>query len=158
MRTQHTASHTQVRSVAQRSHTHTHTAHTHTVTHTYTHTLSHTHTHTEHKTQHTHSTTHNTNTSQHNTHAPVSLWRLFVQLLYFLHLMLMSVALLMPGCGVFYLNLVVLAWTATIFIELVRLTIIKKRVCASLCSEGMQGCWVIFYAGVGFFLCVSVDG
>ena len=53
---------------------------------------------------------------------------MFVQLLYFIYLMVMSTALLMPGCGVFILNTVVLVWTATIFIELVRQTIIKKKV------------------------------
>ena len=64
MRTQHTASHTQVRSVAQRSHTHTHTQHTHTLSHTHTHTHCRTHTHTQstkrniHTAQHQHITTH----------------------------------------------------------------------------------------------------
>ncbi|KAL8598697.1 hypothetical protein ACOMHN_033261 [Nucella lapillus] len=49
------------------------------------------------------------------------------QLLSFLYLMLLSVALLLPGCGDITVNIAVLIWTVIILTELVRCTLIKKK-------------------------------
>ncbi|XP_076468214.1 transient receptor potential cation channel subfamily M member-like 2 [Babylonia areolata] len=49
------------------------------------------------------------------------------QLLYCLFLTLMSVGLLMPGCGHFMLNIAIVIWTTTLWVELIRRTIIKKK-------------------------------
>jgi hypothetical protein len=66
--------------------------------------------------------------------------------------MMMSVAILQPGCGDFAINMAVLIWTIAICVELIRHTFVKKQVnavglvgyCsyAHLCHEAGECCGV----------------
>lgn len=49
------------------------------------------------------------------------------QLSYICYLVIISIALLMPACGDFILNTILCVWTLCIWIELVRQTIVRKR-------------------------------
>ncbi|XP_061181423.1 transient receptor potential cation channel subfamily M member 1-like [Saccostrea echinata] len=49
------------------------------------------------------------------------------QLLYILYLALFSYAVIIPSCGDFYIDLVVYFWTAMIWVEIIRKTIIKRK-------------------------------
>ncbi|KAK7467859.1 hypothetical protein BaRGS_00036896 [Batillaria attramentaria] len=46
---------------------------------------------------------------------------------YILYLILISIALLMPACGDFYINICVFVWTFTIWVEVIRRTVLKRR-------------------------------
>ena len=53
----------------------------------------------------------------------------FLQIFYILFLILFSVATLHPNCGMIYLDLTVLGWVLMIWLELVRSTFMKRKVC-----------------------------
>jgi hypothetical protein len=54
---------------------------------------------------------------------------LFLQIFYVLFLILFSVATLYPNCGMIYLDLAVFGWVLMIWLEVVRSTFSKWKVC-----------------------------
>lgn len=50
------------------------------------------------------------------------------QIFYLFYLTLFSYAVIIPSCGDFYIDLVVYFWTAMIWVEIIRKTIIKRKV------------------------------
>ncbi|XP_048781107.2 transient receptor potential cation channel subfamily M member-like 2 isoform X2 [Ostrea edulis] len=72
------------------------------------------------------------------------------QMFYIMYLAVFSYAVIIPSCGDFYIDLVVYFWTAMIWVEIIRKTIIKRKE-----YKEMKILWTVIEIGlIGAFLVV----